>query len=193
MKLLPIPLPLVLVSHQSAWLHSRWMFLLWTQTLLPFMSGFFHLTWFWRSSTSQHTSVLHFFLWIIFHVHIEDSVCIHSFTGRQSACFHLSANCEQYCYEHLYIVFFEYLFLILLGIYLEIFTRSNNNSMFNTWVFIGRTDVEAETPILWPPDAKGWLIWKDPDAGKDWRQEEKGLTEDEMVGWHRRLNGHEFG
>ena len=62
-----------------------------------------------------------------------------------------------------------------------------------SWVFIGRTDVEAETPILWPPDAKSWLIGKYPDAGKDWRQEEKGTTEDEMVGWHQRLNGHGFG
>ena len=62
-----------------------------------------------------------------------------------------------------------------------------------SWIFTGRTDVEAETPILWPPDAKGWLIWKDPDAGKDWRREEKGMTEDEMVGWHHWLNGHEFG
>ena len=61
-----------------------------------------------------------------------------------------------------------------------------------SWIFIGRTDVEAETPILWPPDVKNWLIWKDPDAGKDWRQEEKGMTEDEMVGWHHRCNGHEF-
>ena len=61
-----------------------------------------------------------------------------------------------------------------------------------SWVFIGRTDVEAETPILWPPDAKSWLIWKDPDAGKDRGQEEKGTTEDEMIGWHHRLNGHEF-
>ena len=61
-----------------------------------------------------------------------------------------------------------------------------------SWVFIGRTDAEAETSILWPPDAKNWLIWKDPNAGKDWRQEEKGMTEDEMVGWHHRLNGHEF-
>ena len=61
-----------------------------------------------------------------------------------------------------------------------------------SWIFIGRKDVEAETPILWPPDAKNGLIWKDPDAGKDWRQEEKGMTEDEMVGWHHRLNGHEF-
>ena len=62
-----------------------------------------------------------------------------------------------------------------------------------SWVFFGRTDVEAETPILWPPDVKNWLIWKDPDAGKDWRREEKRTTEDEMVGWHHRLNGHEFG
>ena len=60
-------------------------------------------------------------------------------------------------------------------------------------VFIGRTDVEAETPILWPPDAKSWLIWKDPDAGKDWEQEEKGTTEDEMVGWHHWLDEHGFG
>ena len=62
-----------------------------------------------------------------------------------------------------------------------------------SWVFIGRTDVEAETPIFWPPDAKSWLIGKDPDAGKDWRQQEKGMTEDEMVGWHHWLNGHGFG
>ena len=61
-----------------------------------------------------------------------------------------------------------------------------------SWVFIGRTDDEAETSILWPPDAKNWLIWKDPDAGKDWRWEEKGMTEDEMAGWHHQLNGHEF-
>ena len=62
-----------------------------------------------------------------------------------------------------------------------------------SWMFIGRTDAEAETPILWPPHANNWLIRKDPDAGKDWRQEEKGITEDEMVGWHHQLNGHEFG
>ena len=60
------------------------------------------------------------------------------------------------------------------------------------WIFTGRTDAEAEAPILWPPDAKTWLIWKDPDTEKDWRQEEKGMTEDEMVGWHHLLNGHEF-
>ena len=61
-----------------------------------------------------------------------------------------------------------------------------------SWVFIRRTDVEAETPVLWPPDVTSWLIWKDPDAGKDWGQEEKGTTEDEMVGWHHWLDGHEF-
>ena len=62
-----------------------------------------------------------------------------------------------------------------------------------SWVFIGGTDVEAEAPILWPPDAKSWLILEDPDAGKDGGQEEKGMTEDEMVGWYHRLNGHGFG
>ena len=60
-----------------------------------------------------------------------------------------------------------------------------------SWVFVGRTDVEAETPILWPPEVKNWLIWKDPDAGKDWGQK-KGTTEDEMAGWHHRLHGREF-
>ena len=59
------------------------------------------------------------------------------------------------------------------------------------WIFIGKTDAEAEAPILWSPDAKNWLTRKDPDAGKDWRWEEKGTTEDEMAGWHHRLNGHE--
>ena len=61
-----------------------------------------------------------------------------------------------------------------------------------SWIFIGRTDAEVEAPVLWPPDAKRWIIRKDPDAGKDWRWEEKGMTEDEMVGWHHRLNGHDF-
>ena len=61
-----------------------------------------------------------------------------------------------------------------------------------SWIFIGTTDVEAETPVLWLSDVKNWLIGKDPDAEKDWRREEKGMTEDEMVGWHHWLNGHEF-
>ena len=61
-----------------------------------------------------------------------------------------------------------------------------------SWIFIGRTDIEAETPILGPPDVKDWLIRKDPDAGKDWGWEEKGMTEDEMVEWYHRLDGHEF-
>ena len=60
------------------------------------------------------------------------------------------------------------------------------------WIFIGRTDAEAEAPVLWSPDEKSWLIRKNPDAGKDWGQEEKGTTKDEMVGWHHLLNGHEF-
>ena len=71
---------------------------------------------------------------------------------------------------------------------IKLVNRQGNQS----WIFIGRTDVEAETPVLWLPDAKSWLIWKDPDPRKDWGQEEKGTTEDEMVGWHRWLNGHEF-
>ena len=62
-----------------------------------------------------------------------------------------------------------------------------------SWVFIGRTDAEAETPVLWPPHAKSWLIGKDPDAGRDWGQEEKGKTEDKMAGWHHLLDGQEFG
>ena len=72
--------------------------------------------------------------------------------------------------------------------------RRSNQSILKrnqSWMFIGRTDVEVETPILWPPNAKSWLIWKVPDAGKDWRWEEKQMTEDEMVGWHHRLSGHE--
>ena len=61
-----------------------------------------------------------------------------------------------------------------------------------SWIFIGRTDPEAEAPVVWPPDVKNWLIGKDPDVGQDWRQKEKGMTEDEMTGWHHRLDGHEF-
>ena len=67
--------------------------------------------------------------------------------------------------------------------------RKGNQS----WIFTGRTDAKAETPVLWPSDAKSWFIWKDPDAEKDWGQEEKRMTEEEMVGWHHRLNGHGFG
>ena len=61
-----------------------------------------------------------------------------------------------------------------------------------SWIFIGRTDIKAEATIFWPLDAKKWFIWKDPDAGKDWGQEEKGMTEDEMVGWYHQCDGHEF-
>ena len=78
------------------------------------------------------------------------------------------------------------------------FSQHSRRSSFNfpqlsMGKFIERSDIEAETPIHWPPDGKNWLIWKDSDAGKDWGQEEKGMTEDEMVGWHHWLNGHEFG
>ena len=65
------------------------------------------------------------------------------------------------------------------------------DSWKSVWIFTGRTDAEAETPILWPPDAKNWLIWKDLDAGKDWRWKEKGMTEDEMAGWHHQFCGHD--
>ena len=61
-----------------------------------------------------------------------------------------------------------------------------------SWIFIGKTDAEAETPILWPPEVKNWLLGKDPDVGKDWRQEEKGMTEDEIVGWYPWIDGHGF-
>ena len=72
--------------------------------------------------------------------------------------------------------------------------RSNQSILKGnqSWIFIGRTDAEAETPILWPHDVKNWLIWKDPDAAKDWKGEEKGMTEDEMIGWHHQLDEHEF-
>ena len=68
--------------------------------------------------------------------------------------------------------------------------RSNQGDQ--SWVFTGRTDAKAETPVLWPPHVKSWLIGKDSDAGRDWGWEEKGITEDEMAGWHHRLDGHEF-
>ena len=70
--------------------------------------------------------------------------------------------------------------------------RSNHSKGDHPWVFFGRSDAKAETPVLWPPHAKSWLIGKDSDAGRNWGQEEKGMTEDEMAGWHHRLNGREF-
>ena len=70
--------------------------------------------------------------------------------------------------------------------------KPSNPKGNQSWIFIGKTNAEAETPILWSPDVKNWLIGKDPDAGKDWRQEEKEMTVDEMIGWHHQLDGHEF-
>ena len=70
--------------------------------------------------------------------------------------------------------------------------KSVNPKGGQPWIFFGRTDAKAEAPVIWLPDVKSQLIGKDPDAGRDWGQEEKGMTEDEMAGWHHRLNGHEF-
>ena len=89
------------------------------------------------------------------------------------------------------------MYLCLIEVASEISTEcpgfySTNIKGDQSWVFTGRTDAEAETPILWPPHAKSWLIGKDPDSGRDLGQEEKGMTEDELAGWHHRLNGHEF-
>ena len=84
-------------------------------------------------------------------------------------------------------------FQVWSGFLLYVQSWSEHFLVSQSWVFIEGTDVEAETRILWPPDVESWLIWKDPDAGKDWKQEEEGTIEDEMVGWHHRLNGHGFG
>ena len=73
-----------------------------------------------------------------------------------------------------------------------LFTKTVSPKGNLSWLFTGRSDAEAEAPILWPPDVESQLFGKDPDAGKDWRQEEKGMTEDEMVAWHHQLDGHEF-
>ena len=81
---------------------------------------------------------------------------------------------------------------MFIAIFSHNFPKPEETKSSQSWIFIGRTDAEAETPILWPPDAKNRLFGKDPDAGKDWRQEEKGMTEDEMVGWHHWQDGHEF-
>ena len=91
-------------------------------------------------------------------------------------------------YILLYMISMLYIWYMLYVIYMLYVNPKGNQH----WIFIGRTDAEAEAPILQPPDAKSWLVGKDPDAGKDWRREEKGTIKDEIVGWHHRLNGHEF-
>ena len=88
-----------------------------------------------------------------------------------------------FCFPPVWVLFFFRLFK---------YRHAIHSKGDQSWLFIRRTEVEVETPILWPPDAKSLLIWKDPDDGKDWGQEENGTTEDEMVGWHHRLNGHGF-
>ena len=102
-----------------------------------------------------------------------------SWTVKKAECWRIDAF-EQWCWRRLLRVPWT--------------ARRFNQSILKEnqyWIFIRRTDAEAGAPILWPPDVRSWLIWKDPDAGKDWRQEEKEMTEDEMVGWHHRLDGHE--
>ena len=101
-----------------------------------------------------------------------------SWTTKKAECWRIVAF-EQWCWRRLLRVPWT--------------ARWSNQKENQSWIFIGRTYAEAETPILWPPDVKNWLIWKDPGAGKNWRKEDKGTTEDEMVGWHHRLNGYEFG
>ena len=93
-----------------------------------------------------------------------------------------------YIYILFYMISMLYIWYMLYVIYMLYVNPKGNQP----WIFIGRTDAEAEAAILQPPDAKSWLVGKDPDAGKDWRREEKGTIEDEIVGWHHWLNGHEF-
>ena len=110
-------------------------------------------------------------------------------------CVHIICICYIVCMLYIHILYAHYTYIYLLYFYIIYILNILHYITYiydQSCVFIGRTDVEAETPILWPPNMKSWLIWKDPDAGKYWGQEEKGMTEDEMVGWHHRLNGHEF-
>ena len=111
-----------------------------------------------------------------------------TFPSHSSYTFLLLLSCP---YRQWISLFWTNIYLLLSKFYKEI--QPVHPKGDQSGVFIGTTDAKAETPILWPPDAKSWLIWKDPDAGKDWGQGGKGMTEDEMVGWHHRLNGHEFG
>ena len=102
-----------------------------------------------------------------------------SWTIKKAECWRIDAF-ELWCWRRLLIVTWTA-------------GKSNQSILKNqSWIFIGRTNAEAETPIFWPPDVESWLMRKDPDAGKDWRQEEKGMTEDEMVGWQHQLNRDEF-
>ena len=101
-----------------------------------------------------------------------------SWTTKKAECWRINAF-ELWCWRRLFRVPWT--------------AGRSKQSILKSWVFFGRNVAEAETPIFWPPDDKTWLSWKDLDAGKDWGQEEKGMTEDEMAGWQHRLNGHEFG
>ena len=112
------------------------------------------------------------------------------------ACTQANKNIKLKCYYKTDKVILTYVMCCRRLLRVPWIARRSNQSILkeiSPGLFIGRTDAEPETPILWPPHAKSWLIGKDPDAGRDWGQEEKGMTEDEMAGWHSRLDGHEFG
>ena len=112
------------------------------------------------------------------------------------ACTQANKNIKLKCYYKTDIVILTYVMCCRRLLRVPWTARRSNQSILkeiSPGLFIGRTDAEPETPILWPPHVKSWLIVKDPDAERDWGQEEKGMTEDEMAGWHRRLDGYEFG
>ena len=124
--------------------------------------------------------------------------CSHSSVDGYLSCFHVLAIVNSASVNTGMYVFFQRMVFIFSGYLPRSKIASKEIQPVHpkrdqSWVFIGRTKVEAETSILWPPDSKRWLTGKDPDAGKDWGQEEKGMTEDEMAGWHHRLDGHGFG
>ena len=130
----------------------------------------------------QHTIL--FYSWIIFLVWISYILLIHLSIGRHLGCLYLSANMNNAATSiHVQIFISTYVFISLEYKYPGVALLD----------FFGRNDAQAETLVLWPPHAKSWLIGKDSDAGRDWGQEEKGTTEDEMTGWHHQLDGHESG
>ena len=162
---------------------------------IPFSTGSSHPRgWTWVSCTAGRF----FIIWATREAHIY-VYCVH--VCRYHKCMYI---CILNAYSNplnksLYISLSLYIldiYLVYREIYfpsfLDVYWEEDNPKGNQSWIFIGRTDAEAEALILWPPDVKNWLIGKDPDAGRDWGQEEKGMTEDEMVGWHHWLNGHEF-
>ena len=135
-------------------------------------------------------------------IHLDFINCIHKLSstsppeGSKST---VNIYSYTHIYESIHLNFINYIHKHNKYLFIPTYTLESpkeikpvNPEWNRSWIFIGRNDAEAETAILWPPDVKNWLIGKDPDAGKDWRQEEKWTTEDEVVGWHHPLNGPEF-